>query len=212
MLHGYSVLRLQCDSFHFYSNYMNPKKIEQKDKLIAFYKRHKRMPGYQEIMTLLGFKSKNSVHKLISWLVDEGIVTKDARGKIIPNQIYEEIPLLGLVEAGIPSEAEVDELDRISLEDFLVENKEKSYLLEVKGESMIDAHINEGDYVLVERSGSPKEGDIVIAEVDGGWTMKYYRKKGNKPYLEPANKKFRNIFPTESFHVAAIVKAVIRKY
>ncbi len=191
---------------------MNSKKFEQKEKVISFYKKNKRMPGYLEIMQLLSFKSKNSVHKLIGWMVEEGILSKDEKGRIIPNQIYDEIPLLGLVEAGLPSEADVDELDRISLEDFLVEDKEKTFLLEVKGDSMIEAHIDEGDYVLVERNGSPKEGDIVIAEVDGGWTMKYYRKKGNKTYLEPANKKYKSIFPTESFRVAAIVKAVIRKY
>jgi repressor LexA len=187
------------------------KKLEQKDKLLDFYKKNRRMPGYKEIMDLLGFKSKNSVHKLITWLVEEGIVSKDGQGRIIPNQIYDEIPILGLVEAGMPSEADVDELDRVSLEEFLIEDKEKSYLLEVKGDSMIDAHISEGDYVLVERKGEPREGDIVIAEVDGGWTMKYYRKKGGKPYLEPANRKYKPIFPTESFHVAAIVKAIIRK-
>lgn len=191
---------------------MKQKKETQKDLIISFYKKHKRMPGYQEIMDMLGFKSKNSVHKLINWLVEEGIVSKDDRGRIIPNQIYDQIPLLGLVEAGIPSEVDVDEFDRISLEDFLVEDKEKTFLLEVKGDSMIDAHIDEGDYVLVERSEEPREGDIVISEIDRGWTMKYFRKKGGKAYLEPANKKYKPIFPKESFRIAAVVKAVIRKY
>lgn len=171
------------------------------------------MPGYKEIMDMLGFKSKNSVHKLINWLVDEGIVSKDSQGRITPNRLIGEIPLLGLVEAGIPTAAEAQELDSMSIEDFLIDDKEKTYLLEVKGDSMIDAHIEEGDYVLVERRGEPRLGDIVIAEVDGGWTMKYYRKdKKGTSYLEPANKNYDNIYPEESFRVAAIVKAVIRKY
>jgi repressor LexA len=188
-------------------------KQEQKEKIVSFYKKHKRMPGYQEIMSMLGFKSKNSVHKLISWLVEEGVVSKDGQGRITPNRILGEIPLLGLVEAGLPSIAEEEVLNTISVEDFLVDDREKSYLLEVKGDSMIEAHIDEGDYVLVERKGEPRVGDIVIAEVDSGWTMKYFRKdKKGKPYLEPANRKYDNIYPEESFHVAAIVKAVIRKY
>ncbi len=188
-------------------------KFEQKEKIVQFYKRNKRMPGYQEIMDMLGFKSKNSVHKLITWLVEEGVVSKDSQGRITPNRVLGEIPLLGLVEAGMPTLAEQETLDTISVEDFLVEDKDKSYLLEVKGDSMINAHIEEGDYVLVERKGEPRLGDIVIAEVDGGWTMKYYRKdKKGKPYLEPANPKYDNIYPEESFRVAAIVKAVIRKY
>jgi SOS regulatory protein LexA len=192
---------------------MQEKKQEQKKKIISFYKRNKRMPGYQEIMAMFGFKSKNSVHKLILWLVDQGVITKDSQGRIIPNRLVGDIPLLGLVEAGIPSVAEADELNTMSIEDFLVDDKDKSYLLEVKGDSMIDAHIEEGDYVLVERKNEPRIGDIVIAEVDGGWTMKYYRKdKKGREYLEPANKNYDNIYPEESFRVAAIVKAVIRKY
>ncbi len=189
------------------------KKEEQKNKIISFYRDNKRMPGYKEIMDILGFKSKNSVHKLINWLVEEGVVSKDSLGRITPNKIIGEIPLLGLVEAGIPSVVEAEELDSLNIEEFLVDNKDKSYLLEVKGESMIDAHIEEGDYVLVERSDNPRLGDIVIAEVDGGWTMKYFRKdRSGKVYLEPANKLFKPIYPKESFRVAAIVKAVIRKY
>ncbi len=192
---------------------MTIKNEDQKRKVVQFYKRNKRMPGYKEIMDMLGFKSKNSVHKLISRLVEDGTVSKDSQGRITPNQLFGEIPLLGLVEAGIPTMAEEEELDTVRLEEFIVDDKEKSYLLEVKGDSMIDAHIEEGDYVLVERKGEPRIGDIVIAEVDGGWTMKYFRRdKKGTPYLEPANKKYDNIYPEESFHVAAIVKAVIRKY
>lgn len=188
-------------------------KNEQKNKIISFYKKNKRMPGYKEIMDLLGFKSKNSVHKLITWLVDEGVVSKDAQGRIVPIKLEADLPFVGLVEAGLPDMAALEQdLDTISIEDFLVEDKDKTYVLEVKGDSMIDAHIEEGDLVLVERKGEPRDGDIVIAEVDGGWTMKYFRKKGGVIFLEPANKKYKPIYPTSSLNVAAIVKAVIRKY
>ena len=192
---------------------MKNKKIDQKNKIILFFKENRRMPGYKEIMDLLGFKSKNSVHKLINWLVEEGIVSKDLQGRITPSKMIGEIPLLGLVEAGIPSVVEGQEFDTISIEEFLIEDKNKSYLLEVKGDSMIEAHIEEGDYVLVERKSEPRVGDIVIAEIDGGWTMKYFKKdKKGIPYLEPANKNYDNIYPEDSFRVAAVVKAVIRKY
>ena len=85
-------------------------------------------------------------------------------------------------------------------------------MLKVKGDSMKDAGIIEGDTVLVERTSSPKEGQIVIAEVDGGWTMKYLRKKNGMPYLEAANAKYQPIFPRSNLRIAAVVKAVIRKY
>ncbi len=185
---------------------------QYKDKIISFYRREKRMPDYAEMMKLFGFKSKNAVFKLVQKLVDEGVVKKDAKGKLIPLHALDELPLLGLVEAGFPSVAEEEALDMLSLDDYLIEHKEASYLLEVKGDSMIEAGIQEGDLVIAERRGEPRDGDIVIAEVDGGWTMKYYRKSGNKIYLQPANKKYKNIYPESELKVAAIVKGVIRKY
>ena len=184
----------------------------QKDKIIGFYQRHKRMPGYQEIMDLVGFKSKNAVFKLINRLVEDGVVTKDSKGRLTPMKLFGEIPLLGLVEAGFPTTAEEDTSGTLSLDDYLVDHKESSYLLEVKGDSMIDEGIKEGDLVLVERKGEPKDGDIVIAEIDGGWTMKYFRKRAGKVFLEAANKNFKPMYPKYEFRVAAIVKGVIRKY
>jgi repressor LexA len=129
-----------------------------------------------------------------------------------------EIPLLGLVEAGLPSEAEETVLDTISIDEYLINDKDQTYMLKVKGDSMIDAGINEGDLVMAERVGSnsrsrePKDGDIVIAEVDGGWTMKYLRKNGSAVFLQPANKKYKPIYPEQDLKIAAIVKGVVRKY
>ena len=87
-----------------------------------------------------------------------------------------------------------------------------SYLLEVKGDSMIDEGIHEGDLVIVERRNDAKDGDIVIAEVDGGFTMKFLRKKGDQIYLEPANKNYKPIYPEHDLKISAVVKGVIRKY
>ncbi len=186
--------------------------LRQKNKIIAFYKSNKRMPGYKEIMDLVGFKSKNAVYKLINKLVDDGTVDKDSRGKLTPKRLMGEIPLLGLVEAGFPTLAEEETLNMINIDDYLIRHKDSTYLLEVKGDSMIDEGIKEGDLVVAERKGEPKDGDIVIAEIDGGWTMKYYKKKDGKVYLLPANKNYRPIYPQYELRVAAIVKGVIRKY
>lgn len=185
---------------------------EYKDKIISFYRRNRRMPSYQEIMSLVGFKSKNAVYKLIEKLIDEGVVTKDSKGKLIPSQRLDEVPILGLVEAGIPTQTDEELTDTISIDEYLIRKKDATYILEVKGDSMIDAGIHERDLVIVERGGEVKIGDIVIAEVDGGWTMKYYKKKDGKVYLDPANKNYKPIYPTQELRIAAIVKGVIRKY
>ena len=191
-----------------------------KNKILNFYRDNKRMPAYQEIMSLVGFKSKNAVYKLINKLVADEVLDKDSRGRLIPNQLVGEVPLLGLVEAGFPTMAEEHVLDTMNIDSYLIDtkSKDKTYMLEVKGDSMIEAGINEGDLVIAERIGGEgsvreaKDGDIVIADVDGGWTMKYLRKKNGKVFLEPANKKYKPIYPEISLNIAAIVRGVIRKY
>lgn len=183
-----------------------------REKIIRFYHAHKRMPGYKEIMDLTGFKSKNAVYKLINRLVEEGVVEKDRDGRLAPHKLYGEIRKLGVVEAGFPTPAEEIDLDTISLDSLLIRNPEATYVLTVKGDSMIEAGIHDGDMVIAERTTSPKEGDIVIAEVDGGWTMKYLRHARGQAYLEPANKNYAPIFPEDRLQVAAIVRGVVRKY
>jgi repressor LexA len=85
-------------------------------------------------------------------------------------------------------------------------------MIKVEGRSMIGAGILPGDMVLVERGLEPRDGDIVIAEVDQQWTMKYFRKRGRRVYLEAANKAFKPIYPKEELKVAAVVIGLIRKY
>lgn len=185
-------------------------------KIESFYKDNKRMPTYSEMMKLFGFKSKNAVFRVVEKLVEEGLVTKDHLGRLVPTQSFAEssssVPWLGLVTAGLPADANEELLDTISLDDMLIGKKELSYMLEVDGDSMIEAHIEQGDMVLVERTNNAKDMDIVIAEVDGEYTMKYFRTKGGKSWLQPANKNYKSIYPEHSLNVIAKLKAVIRKY
>jgi repressor LexA len=184
-----------------------------KRSILRFFRDHKRLPTFRELLPLAGFASTNAAHRLTERLVASGFLSRDRKGKLAPGRIYGEIKLLGLVEAGFPSPAEEELSDTMSLDDYLIDNKEASYILRVKGDSMIDAGICEGDMVIVERKSNPKVGEIVIAEVDGGWTMKYLRKRQDGQfYLEPANRKYKPIYPKEDLKIAAVVKAVIRKY
>lgn len=185
---------------------------EYKQRIRAFYEYHRRMPSYSEIMEITGLASSASVFKLVDRLKRQGFLFKDDRGKLIPGSLVGELRVLGLVEAGFPSPAEEETLDTMSLDEYLVPHKESTFLLKVKGDSMKDAGIVEGDMVIVERTCNAKPGQIVIAEIDGGWTMKYLRMKGGKPYLEPANPKYPLIHPKEDLTIAAVVTAVVRKY
>ncbi|MEI7810171.1 MAG: LexA family transcriptional regulator [bacterium] len=188
-------------------------------KLESFYRDNKRMPTYTEMMKLFNFKSKNAVARIVEKLKEAGLVAKDHLGRLVPTDSFGEIPRLGFVKAGIPSD--VEELsDTINLDSLLIGNKSLTYMLEVDGDSMIDAHIEKGDMILVEKTNQAKDGEIVIAEVDGEFTLKYFHrstvltagKAKEKVWLEPANKNYKPIYPTESLNVIAKLKAVIRKY
>lgn len=183
-----------------------------KNKLTSFFSNHKRMPTYTEMMALFGFKSKNAVYRVVEKLIDTGVVTKDHLGRLLPSKSFGEVPVLGLVKAGFPSDVDEQVEDTMSIDDYLIEKKEATYMLEVDGDSMIDAHIADGDMVVVERTDKAKDGQIVIAEVDGEYTMKYFKKSGDKVWLEPANKNFKPIYPKHDLKITAVVKAVIRKY
>lgn len=193
---------------------------DHKARILAFFRTHRRAPGYGELMKLTGFRSKNAVYKLLQKMAQEGVITKDARGRIAPKDVEHGVPVLGLVEAGFPSPAEEELLDTMDFDEFLVPNKESTYILKVKGDSMIDAGIQPGDMVVVERRATYKPGQIVIATIDGEYTMKYLRRstkltashKEGAYFLEPANKKYQPIYPRESFRVEAVVTAVVRKY
>jgi repressor LexA len=116
------------------------------------------------------------------------------------------------VSAGFPSPADEELTDTMSFDEYLIGNKEATYILKVNGESMLGAGILPGDMLLVERGAEPRDGDIVIAQVDREWTMKFFRRRGQRVFLEAANQDFKPIFPTEELKVAAVVRAVIRKY
>jgi SOS regulatory protein LexA len=186
---------------------------EHKDKLISFYRREKRMPTYTEMMALFGFKSKNAVARLVDKFIDAGIVAKDHLGRLVAENSFDTIPLLGSVKAGFPSDVAEEMHDTVNIDTYLIdENKKaKTYMLEVDGDSMIDAHIADGDMVLVEKTDRARDGDIVVANVDGEFTMKYFKKSGDKVWLEPANRSFKPIHPKQYLTINGIVTAVIRK-
>ena len=185
---------------------------DYKKILIQFYGSEKRMPTYSEMMSLFGFKSKNAVSRIVDKLIDAGYITKDPLGRIMASAAFTEVPMVGLVKAGFPSPSEDLMETTMNIENYLIKKKESTYIFEVDGDSMIDAHIADGDLVIAERTETAKDGEIVIAEVDGEFTLKYFRKQGSKVWLDPDNKKFKPIYPINDLKICAIVRGVIRKY
>jgi repressor LexA len=206
------------------------RKVVQKDykslsqKIYDFYDNNYRMPSFQELTSVFGVNSKDTVARIVETLINLEYIERDKNGKILPivdrfkSQNYKPkkkvgiLKMLGLVEAGFPTFVEASDMETITLDDWLVGDKTATFMLKVKGESMIEAGIMDGDYVIVERGREPKLGDIVLANVDSGWTLKYYQKEKGKVVLVPANKKFKNIYPKENLEIPAVVVSVVRKY
>jgi SOS regulatory protein LexA len=177
-----------------------------------FYYQRGRMPSFSEVGKIVGLRSKNAVSKLIGNLEKLKALSRDERGRLIPGSIAYPVKILGTVEAGFPSPAEEELVDTLSLDDLLIQNRDATFLLKVSGDSMSGAGILPGDMVIVDRGQTPKSGDIVIAEVDGEWTMKYLRKRGTGVALIPANPQYKPIRPKNELKIAGVVTAVVRKY
>ena len=187
--------------------------LQQKVALLRQFARMEgRAPSYAEMLVLFGYRSKNAVHGLLARLQQAGYIRRN-RGKLaLTGRLTSMIKLLGAVQAGFPSPAEEELVDTINLDEFLVPRPEATYMLTVSGDSMVDAGIHPGDIILVEKGTTPKPRDIVVAQVDDEWTIKYFDQDAQGVRLLPANARYKAIRPTRSLTIGGIVRAVIRKY
>ncbi len=199
----------------FYSVRMaSPSKLGERIPVLNDYiRRHGRAPTLEELCALFHVRSKNTASVLARKFVAAGVLGRTASGRLTapPGPVARPLRLLGSVAAGFPSPAEEALLDTMSLDEYLVTRPEATFMLRVDGDSMIEAGILPGDTALVERGRTPRNGDIVIACVDGAWTMKYFYKEGGEVRLEPANKRYEAIRPRQRLAVEGVVSGVIRK-
>lgn len=185
---------------------------ERKQKLQQYFQRFRELPTYDEMVKLFGLKSKGSLYRYVQKFIEEGIIEKGVTGKLIATSKLFGIKVLGTVQAGFPTTTDEELADTMSLDDWLIEHPQASYMLTVSGDSMIEAGIVQGDTVIVDRQKAPRTGDIVVAQVDTDWTMKYFMKRGNSVFLRAANKHYPDIHPDGELKIAGVVTSVIRKY
>lgn len=170
-------------------------------------------PTIREIAAWFGFKSTGTVRDYLRALTKKGylkLIPKKSRAIELAKNITFRIPILGQITAGIPNLTyeEIDEY--LNLEDFLSSSEKDVFALKVKGDSMIDKNIFDGDLVLVKRQRIAEDGDIVAALLKDEATVKTFRKKNNRVHLEPANKRYPLI--VEEFSVIGKIIATIRRY
>ncbi len=178
-------------------------------------------PSFEEIAGQFGFQSLATVHEHLTNLERKGFIRRahnESRAiEIVPPKGQTgatELPLLGLVAAGAPIEA-ITEGETLAVPDELLPRRGRSYVLKVRGSSMIDEHIKDGDFVVVHERNQADNGDTVIALVhDGGATVKkYFREPGGWIRLQPANAEMSPIRVNErDVTVQGVVVGVIRRY
>lgn len=182
-------------------------------KMREFLHRERRMPLYGELLPLFGYRSRNAVFGALRKMEELGFITKNRNGRIRATALLAgRLRRLGRVQAGFPSPAEEELADTLSLDEMLIRRPEATFILTVQGDSMTGAGIMPGDMILVEKGGTPASRDIVVAQVDDEWTLKYYIKDRTGVRLEAANPRYPPIRPRRSLNIGGIVKAVIRKY
>ena len=180
-------------------------------RLQDYYADQHVIPSYARIGKRLGMASKSAVSKLLARLRLQGCLAKSPEGHLVPARRFFERPLVGRAPAGFASPATEILGDAISIDDFLVAHPSSTVLVQVRGDSMIGAGIHDGDYLVVERRANPPVGSIVVAIVDGEFTIKYLQKDGAGYYLQPANPAFPDIRPKGELQVFGIMVGMFRK-
>ncbi len=196
---------------------LTKKQKEVLDFVTEFIKINEYSPSYRELADHLGLSSPATIHEHIKSLEDKGYLKVPAgRARALEltrtNRFRKaiELPLAGLITAGEPIEA-VEERETISVPADIVRD-ENSFVLKVRGESMIEDGILDGDYVIVERNFYPHNGDVVVALLDNTYaTLKRYYREKNRIRLQPANSQMKPLY-AKNPAIQGIVRAIFRKF
>ena len=193
------------------------------DYLKSYYSKKMVFPTFDEMRSKLNIKSKSGIHKLLKSLEEKNYIKRlphKARALMInhdENKIHNDevsLPFLGRIAAGNPIEAITSSFEQISVPNYLINNKNQHFTLEVSGDSMVDEGIFDGDIVVIKKTEMAVSGDIVVALIDENEvTLKKFRSFKNSIALEPANKSFKTrIFGEDRVKIQGKLVGLIRKF
>ena len=169
------------------------------------------LPSFEIIAKDFGFKHKNSVWQYFNKLKEENLIQEQNNRFYINKELFGAVLFSSVVKAGFASVADDYIEKRVSLDDVFEINSPSTFLFTVSGDSMIDLGIFDGDKVIIKKTDVAKNGDVVIAFIDGGYTLKTYRSKQGKIWLEPANSKYPNLYPKEQLVIFGVAQGVVRQ-
>jgi repressor LexA len=191
------------------------------DFLEEFLAEHGYPPSFEEIARNFGYTSLATVHEHLENLRHKGYIRKSYNAsrsiELVPSSRASgalDLPLLGQVAAGVPIEAVADQ-ETVAVPEDMVTRGGEHYVLRVRGDSMIDEQIRDGDFVIVNSRNAAQNGEVVVALVEGdsATVKKFYREGDGRVRLQPANPSMPPMyFPAVDVAVQGIVVGVIRRY
>jgi repressor LexA len=196
---------------------------ERQRDVLHFIQREQRekgvTPSTREIQSHFRFASQTSVMQYIAALEKKGFLQRQAgkaRALITPiqKQRIHDIPIYGQIPAGMASLTEEDVEGHVSLDHHSanVSKSQGTFALRVRGDSMIGAHILDGDIVILEQSKEVHNGDIVAALIDGETTLKRYVVDHGRPYLKAENPRYPNLIPARELKIQGVMVSLVRKH
>lgn len=183
-------------------------------RLRDYYQDARRIPSHQRIAELMGFASKTAAKKLLHRLEGAGFIerTPDDDAWMPARRFFERTLANTAVRAGVPDMIEGGAGEPFLVDDYLVREPSRTLMVPVKGDSMVDAGIHDGDIVVVERTRAAKAGDFVIAIVDDEFTLKELDIERGRFILKPHNKAYPVIRPKGQLEIFGVVTGLVRRY
>jgi repressor LexA len=191
----------------------NPKDGEYLAKLQDYYADWKSIPSYAKLCEVFGIASKSWVKAILTRLNAAGFIERTPDGVWVPTRSFFARPLAeSSVQAGMPVSVTATQGEYFIIDEMLIDTPSETTLIPVKGDSMIEAGIHDGDVAVVEKRNLANVGDIVVAIVDNEFTLKTLDKERGKYILRPANQAYPIIRPQGTLEIFGVLIGLIRKY
>lgn len=177
-----------------------------------YYAQHRVLPSYSAVAKLVGLKSTSAVAAMVERMKAAGYLESAPDRRLQPGDRFFEREVADSIRAGLPQAANDVPIQGLNIDMYLIDTPSRTVLLTVKGDSMLEAGLMPGDTVIVNKGAPARPGDIVVAIVDGEYTVKYLAEDKKSFYLKPGNKDYAVIRPKDHLEVFGLVVGSFRKY
>lgn len=176
-----------------------------------YFAHHQVIPSITELAALWKLEARSWAYRLVQRLKDEGYLEDTPGRRLRPGARFFERAIADTVRAGLPASANDRTHESISIDRYLIDKPSETELFQVRGDSMIEAGIHEGDFVVIERRAAARPGEIVLAYVDGEFTLKTLARDAQGYWLEAANPAYAPIRPREGLEIHGVMVGLFRK-